>query len=135
MYSGDGSMHDNLEDFKVNTSNRLKYYMRKNNLQQKDILEKTKPLCIKYGIKLEKSDLSQYVSGKVQPSQKKVSILAKALGVSPAWLLGYDVPMEETHEDELDILYNQYKKYLTKDDIDHFMYILKKRREENERSE
>lgn len=40
-----------------------------------------------------KSDISQYVSGKVEPGQDKLTILGLALNVSEAWLMGYDVPM------------------------------------------
>ena len=42
------------------------------------------------GIKLGKSALSQYVSGKSIPDQDKLVLLSKTLGVSEAWLMGYD---------------------------------------------
>lgn len=74
------------------TSERLKEYMAKYNLRQVDILEKTKPYCEKFGVKMNKSDLSQYVSGKNEPGQDKLVLLAKALHVSEPWLMGYDVP-------------------------------------------
>lgn len=38
--------------------------------------------------------ISQYVSDKVTPKQDKLYLMAKALLVSPTWLMGYDVPME-----------------------------------------
>ena len=41
-------------------------------------------------MKISKSDLSQYVSGKTEPRSDKLCILAKALNVSEQWLLGYD---------------------------------------------
>ena len=44
--------------------------------------------------KANKNDLSHYVSGKVEPGQDKLSILGLALGVSEAWLMGFDVSME-----------------------------------------
>ena len=53
---------------KKTTSDRLKEYMNMTGLKQVDILEKCKPLCEKYDIRIGKNDLSQYVSGKVQPS-------------------------------------------------------------------
>ncbi len=84
----------NFEDNRVSTSTRLKEFMLQNNLKQIDILNMAKPFCKKYNIKLEKNDLSQYVSGKVTPSQKKLSILAKALNVNPVWLMGYDIPSD-----------------------------------------
>lgn len=73
------------------TSERLKEYMSKYNLRQVDILEKVKPYCEEYGVKMNKSDLSQYVSGKNEPGQDKLVVLAKALHVSEPWLMGYDV--------------------------------------------
>lgn len=79
-----------------NTSIRLNKIMAERNLRQVDILERAKPFCIKYDIKMNKSDLSQYVSGKVEPSQEKLVILGMALNVSEAWLMGFDVPMERT---------------------------------------
>ena len=42
---------------------------------------------------MNRSDISQYVSGKVEPGQDKLAVLAKALHVDPVWLMGIDVPM------------------------------------------
>lgn len=81
---------------KENTASRLSKIMTERNLRQVDILEYTKPFCIKYGVKMNKSDLSQYVSGKVEPSQEKLVILGLALNVNEAWLMGFDVPMERS---------------------------------------
>lgn len=79
---------------KQTTSNRLKQIMSERNLRQVDILEMCKPYCKKYDIKLGRNDLSQYVTGKVEPGQKKLTVLGMALNVSEAWLMGFDVPME-----------------------------------------
>ena len=76
------------------TSERLKQIMQERNLKQVDILEACQPYCKKYGVKLKKNDLSQYVSGKVTPKQNKLSILGMALNVNEVWLMGYDVPKE-----------------------------------------
>ncbi len=38
--------------------------------------------------------MSQYIKGTFEPKQDRVELLAKALQVSEAWLMGYDVPME-----------------------------------------
>ena len=43
---------------------------------------------------MNKSDISQYVSGKVEPSQEKLVVLGMALNVTESWLMGFDVPME-----------------------------------------
>ena len=73
-----------------NTSKRLAEYMAAHNLKQVDILRLAEPFCEKYNVKLNKSDLSQYVSGKVEPGQDKLFVLARALKVTEAWLMGYD---------------------------------------------
>lgn len=66
--------------------------MSEHNLKQVDILRLAEPYCEKHGVKLNKSDLSQYVSGKVEPGQDKLFVLARALKVTEAWLMGYDEP-------------------------------------------
>ena len=79
---------------KESTATRLKRLLAERGLKQVDIIEKAEPFCKKYGIKLTKSDLSQYVSGKVAPGQDKLSIIGMTLDVSEAWLMGYDVPIK-----------------------------------------
>lgn len=81
-----------------NTSTRLHYLIETRKLRQVDILNLTRPFCDKYQIKMNKSDISQYVSGKVEPNQKKLTVLAMALGVNESWLAGYDVPMERLQD-------------------------------------
>lgn len=85
-----------------NTSQRLKSIMQKRNLKQVDILNLAKPYCKKYDIKLTKVDLSQYVSGKVEPGQAKLFVLAAALNVSEAWLMGLDVSSKPSVSSDLD---------------------------------
>ena len=65
--------------------------MNERKLKQVDILNLSLPYCKKYNIKMNKSDISQYVSGKVEPSQEKLVVLGMALNVSEAWLMGFDV--------------------------------------------
>lgn len=79
---------------RTTTAERLREILSRRNLRQVDILEMARPYCAKYGIKLSKSDLSQYVTGKVLPGQEKLTVLGLALNVSEAWLMGYDVPMK-----------------------------------------
>lgn len=76
---------------KFSTADRLNQIMKTRNLRQVDILRAAEPFCKKYGVKLGKNDMSQYVSGKVEPGQDKLTILGLALSVSEAWLMGYDV--------------------------------------------
>lgn len=41
-----------------------------------------------------KSAVSQYLSGKYEPKQDRIYAFSKVLGVSEAWLMGLDAPME-----------------------------------------
>jgi transcriptional regulator with XRE-family HTH domain len=94
---------------KLNTSDRLKEIMKIRNLRQVDILEMAKPYCEKHNIKMNKSDISQYVSGLVEPGQEKLSILGMALNVSEVWLMGYNVSMDRDtvmEQDSSDKKYN-----------------------------
>lgn len=45
-----------------------------------------------------KSAISFYLAGKSKPKADRLYIIARALDVSEAWLLGYDVPMARTDE-------------------------------------
>lgn len=85
-----------------NTSRRLKEYMAIFNVSQADILRKCQRYCEKYGVNMSSASLSQYVTGQRIPKSDRIYILSKALNVSPAWLMGYDVPMELTEEDKED---------------------------------
>lgn len=42
-----------------------------------------------------KSSISTYISGAYEPKQKNIYLIAKALDVNEAWLMGHDVPMEK----------------------------------------
>lgn len=66
-------------------SNRLNTAMRIRNIKATELSEKT-------GI--AKSSLSEYINGKYEAKQDGVYLLAKALDVNEAWLMGLDVPME-----------------------------------------
>ena len=66
-------------------SERLREGMNLRGLKQVDIIEMT-------GI--NKGALSSYLSGKYKPKQDNIYLLAKALDVNEAWLMGYDVPIE-----------------------------------------
>lgn len=76
------------------TAERLKKLMDERNLKQVDILKMAEPLCKELNVKMNKSDISQYVHGKTNPTQEKLYVLCAALGVSEGWLMGHDVPME-----------------------------------------
>lgn len=83
---------------RATTAERLREVMDMRDLRQVDVLEKAKPFCEAYGVKLNKNDLSQYLSGKVTPKQDKLTLLGLALNVSEGWLMGFDVPMDRVTE-------------------------------------
>lgn len=60
---------------------RLRKAMEEQNIKQIELTEKT-------GI--PKSAISQYLSGKFVPKQDRLTVLAVALNVNEAWLMGYD---------------------------------------------
>ena len=79
---------------KKNTAERIQEIMLKRNLKQADVVRLCQPYAERLGIKFQKSALSQYISGRNEPNQYKLTVLALALNVNEAWLMGYDVPME-----------------------------------------
>lgn len=73
------------------TKDRLALAMRLSGKKQADIASETG---------LNKSIVSRCVAGKVEPGNKTIFQLARALNVSELWLWGYDVPMERNYEQE-----------------------------------
>ena len=63
--------------------NRLKNIMKERKITQTELAKRT-------GIR--QSSISDWLNDRYEPKQDKVYIIAKALNVSPAWLLGYDEP-------------------------------------------
>lgn len=66
------------------TALRLRKALNIRSMKQMELSEKTS---------IGKSAISQYLSGKVIPKQDKIYLMAKALDVNEAWLMGYDVKM------------------------------------------
>ena len=79
---------------KKTTAERLQEVMELKNLKQADVVRLCQPYAERLGTKFQKSALSQYLSGRNEPNQYKLTVLALALNVNEAWLMGYDVPME-----------------------------------------
>lgn len=72
-------------------SNRLNVAMAFRNVKQIDFVHAAE----KFNIKLGKSHMSQYVSGKTVPRADIAHFLAAFLQVNEDWLMGKDVPMEQ----------------------------------------
>ena len=47
---------------------------------------------------IPKSSLSLYLKGAYEPKDDRIYNIAKVLRVSEAWLMGYDVPMEKSED-------------------------------------
>lgn len=95
------------------TSKRLRQIMSERNLRQVDILEKSKPFQKQLGVKMGRSALSQYVTGKSKPDDKKLYLLSKTLNVSEAWLMGYDVEKKRIPDSERNSISNEQPEILT----------------------
>lgn len=79
MKGKDSFMHDTFAE-------RLKQAMKKAHMKQADVIRAANEL----GIKLGKSHMSQYVSGKTIPREQMIKSLSDILHVEPEWLTGED---------------------------------------------
>jgi transcriptional regulator with XRE-family HTH domain len=87
-------------------SKRIKTALEIRDMKQADLIKLT-------GI--NKGALSSYISGKYEPKQNNIYLMAKALNVSEAWLMGKDVPMERySYEDASPTV-----KKLVEETVDH----------------
>ena len=68
---------------------RLKKALDMRNMRATELCEKTN---------VPKSAISHYLKGSFVPKQDRAYILAKALNVNPAWLMGFDAPVEIKEE-------------------------------------
>lgn len=73
---------------------RLNEALRVRNISRSELAEKS-------GI--NKGTLSRYLRGETIPRSLAIGKLAQVLNVNPAWILGYDVPMEDGVDTESDI--------------------------------
>lgn len=109
---------------RISTGDRLKQIMRERKLKQIDILNLAENY-FRDGVKISKADLSQYVNGKTEPRQDKLYILAEALDVNEAWLMGYDTDKERVPDkarksvvNESNVPYSSHSKInLTEEEI------------------
>lgn len=74
---------------RVELKDRLRQAMEIRGLRATDLVDKT-------GI--PKGTISYYLSGKTEPKSDRLYTIAQTLGVSEAWLLGYDVAMARTDD-------------------------------------
>ena len=72
-----------------------------NRLNKAMIIRDIKASALSEKTGISKSSLSEYLSGKYEAKQNGIYLLAKALNVSEAWLMGLDVPMTRNDDDTL----------------------------------
>lgn len=82
-------MAKNKDENKNLFAERLQYVIKEKGIKPVEISQKT-------GI--NKAQISRWLSGKFIAKQNYVYELAKYLDVSPYWLMGYDIPMNEKEE-------------------------------------
>ena len=70
------------------TKARIQQLLALYGLNQTEFCDKTK---------ITKSALSNYLNGDRIPRQEQISKIADAFNISPAWVMGYDVPMLDNH--------------------------------------
>ena len=104
------------EKRKYNCSERIAEALSIRKMKQVELCEKTN---------IPKSAISQYIKGSFEPKQDRIFLLAQALNVNEAWLMGYDVPMErnETPRSESD-LDRELKQWLSNASDDEKMALL-----------
>lgn len=52
---------------------------------------------------IDKGSISNYLKGKFIPKQNKIGSMAKALNVSPSWLMGYPVTIDGKEYEPIDV--------------------------------
>lgn len=103
-------------------ANRLKKALDRNNMTQSQLAKITN---------IDKSLISNYLSGNYNAKQDKLSLLADALNVNETWLMGYDVDANDDNSfDELELLFDKNKDILTDDDKEYIKFIIEKRKKE-----
>ena len=85
---------------KTSTSARLRQLLLETGLKQADLVRMCSPLAKEFNVRMGKSAISQYVSGKSLPAQRQLSVLGIVFNVSEAWLMGYDVPRERKRKED-----------------------------------
>ena len=71
-----------------NIAQRLKDAMEAKGYKQVDVIRLAEPIGREYGVRIGKSHMSQYLSGKTEPRKDILSVLAKTLDVDEEWLGG-----------------------------------------------
>ena len=68
------------------TAKRIQFALNQKDLNQQELANKS-------GV--GKASISQYMHGRNRPDNVRAYKLSQVLGVSPEWLMGFDVPMKK----------------------------------------
>lgn len=113
-----------------NFSDRLRYYMVQKGLKQADLVERS-------GI--NKSSISEYLSGNYEPKQRNIYKIALALGVKPSQLMGVAEEDRGTilSKEELELLkkYRQLSASGKKAVYTHLKFVLQEEANGSEQEE
>lgn len=108
----------------------------RNRLQHGLDIRGMKPIDLCNKTKISKSAISQYLSGYAKPKADRIFIIAKALDVNEAWLMGLDVPMERSDKklnniDEKTIIekYNKLNKKQKENLLDYAEFLLQQQKD------
>lgn len=89
-----------------------------NRLKKALVMNNMKPIELSIKTGIDKSLISNYLSGNYKAKQDKLAIIGNILGVSPVWLMGYDVPIKDNKEKpNQENLLEEYQNILDKDNI------------------
>ena len=80
---------------------RLRIALDKRGMKQSELAQRAN---------IGKSGISQYLSGYCEPKQLAIYHISRALGISEAWLMGYDVPMEKNAIEDI-LIFDNGKEY------------------------
>ena len=95
-----------------NFAERLKLALELRNMKATKLSELTN---------VNKSTISQYLSGEYEAKKDRIELFAEVLNVNELWLRGYDLPMENEDDKERDILIKEYQ--LSADEIKEYENI------------
>ena len=71
-------------------------------LKQALLIKEMKPIELSEKTGIPKAAISQYMSGYAKPKSDRIYLISNALDINEAWLMGYDVPIEQTHNISFD---------------------------------
>ena len=77
---------------------RLKMVMNEYGYSQADLLRACAPYCERFGVKITKSALSQYLSGAKVPKYDKMKIFEYVFNISADWFAGFSENMNIYHD-------------------------------------